>query len=228
MKTFQIAVERLGKVHEARELVGLAAGPQQGVAEVSRGQRAQVSVTLVPHRVRRLRKDEKLVLEPRLQREPMPSEPAQHGLQQRSWAKRMRSPVAIHELADEERASFVGQPALAVGHQAILRIGETGMPAGVGAGIVELVVHVPAENAIAEAATLLHQRGELREADILAANDAIDVGQPQLDTAHPPLAISRELLVEQFQTIGHVNSPGLATPRCADFNSREGFHEFCG
>ena len=55
------------------------------------------------------------------------------------------------------------------------------MPAGVARVVVQLVGDVPSEHAVAEPAAVAEQARELVEADVLAADHAVDVGQPQFD-----------------------------------------------
>ena len=66
-----------------------------------------------------------------------------------------------------------------------VRIG--GVPAGVVDVVVELVVRIPAEHHVAEAEALLERREELVAADVLAAQDAVDVDDPDLDVRVPAL-----------------------------------------
>ena len=106
--------------------------------------------------------------------------------------------LRTHELADEVRASFLGKPTLGVHHQAVGGVGETGMPARVATLVIELVVNIPAEDAIAEATALLHQGLELLQAHHLAANHAIDVGQPNLDPLCALLAVLAEFFRQRF------------------------------
>jgi hypothetical protein len=61
------------------------------------------------------------------------------------------------------------------------------VPAGVFDVVVELVVRIPADDHVAEAEALLERREELVAADVLAAQDAVDVGDPDLDMRVPAL-----------------------------------------
>jgi hypothetical protein len=63
----------------------------------------------------------------------------------------------------------------------VARIRKGGVPAGEAGLVVELDVDVPAEDAIARTGTARYDGRESSEASILAAMDAVEVGEGELD-----------------------------------------------
>ena len=62
-----------------------------------------------------------------------------------------------------------------------MRVGIGGVPAGERDVVVELVVGVPAEDDVAEAEALFERGQELVARHVLAAQDAVDVEDADLD-----------------------------------------------
>ena len=104
------------------------------------------------------------------------------------------------ELGDEVGGA-VRQCAFAGRQQAVAGVGEAGVPAGevTWGGVVELVVHVPAEHAVAEPTAASEQSGELLQADELAAQHAVDVREAQQHLPHAALRVGFELRRKGFR-----------------------------
>ena len=173
----------------------MGGGAQHGVAEVAGGQRSQVAIALGADAVRRFVEHEQFVLEAGLCRQAESRGLRQHAAQHGAWANSMVAAVGCGELADEVRRAVFRQGAFAGGQQAVVRVRKAAVPAGDGGALrrlgigVELVVHVPSEYAVAEAAALLQQARELLQAHELAAQYAVDVGQAQHHLADAALPI---------------------------------------
>ena len=76
-------------------------------------------------------------------------------------------------------------------------LGKTAVPTGVLTRIVQLIVHIPAKDAVTETTTFFQQTNKLFEADVLAANNAIEVRQSQFDTRDPARLILGKLVIQQ-------------------------------
>ena len=194
-------------VHQRLEPLGVRAGAQHRIAEVARRQRPQVAIRLFADGVGRLVEHEQLVFEAGGEHEAQAIRDGQRPPQRGTGADGVvRGAIGRLELADEVGHTLVWQPALGVHQQAVLGVREAGVPAGEVAAVVELVVDVPAEHAVAEAATLAQDAGELLQAHVLAANHAVDVRQAELHLAGAALPIAGDL---RFHFLH-----GLIAPTC--------------
>ena len=103
----------------------------------------------------------------------------EHPAQRAARTDRLR--VAV-ELAEEERQVVLerDQPH-GLGQDAHRRVRIGGVPAGQRGVVVELVVGIPAQHHVAEAEALLERRFELVAGHVLAAHDAVDVEDADLD-----------------------------------------------
>ena len=101
-----------------------------------------------------------------------------------------------------------------------LGVREPAMPAGIATLVIQLIIDIPTENAVAKATALLQQVHEFAETHVLPANHAIDVGQTQFDPANPTSLILRHLFIEQLVGATHP-PPRLFTCRM-DFTSARG------
>src|SRR5882672_244499 len=72
-------------------------------------------------------------------------------------------------------------PSAGRGSNACDRVGKGAVPAGEIAFVVELVVGVPAEDNVAEIEPRLQRAQKLLARQILSANDAIEIDDPELD-----------------------------------------------
>jgi hypothetical protein len=151
---------------------------QHRVAEIAGRQRLEVAIALLAYRVGRLIKDEELVFEGGRHREPHLLRLPQHAAQEAARADRLR---LAGELAQEEGdAVLEGQDAARVGQEAHGRVRIGRVPARIGDVVVELVVGVPADDDVAEAEALLQGGQEFLTRQVFAAQDPVDVGEPDL------------------------------------------------
>ena len=141
-------------VHKSAEHARVRRGAQHGVAEVSRRDRLHAAVAFFADAVGVFPEHEELILETRLRRQPEPSPAVEHAAQQGTRANRMVAAIGARELADEVRRGVPGQRPLRPGEKPIPGIRKPAMPAGDRTGVVKLVIHVPTEYAVAEAAAL--------------------------------------------------------------------------
>src|SRR5262249_50709025 len=144
-----------------------------------------VLVPLLADREGGLGEDEELVLEadPDLEAELVRARQyaAQH-------ASRTELLGRAGELAEEhEVAGLGGDFPAALRNDAYVGVGVGGVPAGEGHVVVELVIAVPAQHHVAEAHAAFEGGLELADMDVFAAQHAIDVVDPDLDVAEPPL-----------------------------------------
>ena len=168
--------------------VEVAAGAvaEHRVAEQAGGHRLQVAVVLLAHRLGRLLEHEELVLERR--HRPRSPSPGRVRCTRRSSPRGQTASAWAAKLAEEEQAVvFEGQLAAGVGQDAHRRVGIAGVPAGVLHVVVELVLAVPAEHDVAEAEAPVERGEELVPRDVLAAQDAVDVEDADLDVRDPAL-----------------------------------------
>ena len=93
----------------------------------------------------------------------------------------MITAIALHELGDKVRTLLFRQPAFAFHQQSIASIRKTTVPAGIGTRIVELVVDIPTEYAVAEPSLFVHEPSKLLQTHIFAADHPIDICQAELN-----------------------------------------------
>ena len=210
MQRLQRTVERVRVVHQAGEQIGFGRCAQHRVAEVAGCQRLQIPIAFRAYAVRRFVEHEELVLEPELDLHAARRRLCEDAAQSRARTQRMIAAVGRDELAEEKRRAGVGHPSQRVGDELEMRIRIAGVPAGVTRVVVQLVRDVPSENTIAEAATVAEQAVELVEAHVLAADHAVDVGQPQFDAGD---AFVAKRLQRRLGVIDH------GVPRCVGIQS---------
>ena len=172
----------------------MGGGTQHRVAEVAGRKRSQIAVALGADALRRFVEHEQLVLEAGLGGTTERLGSRQHAAQYRAGANGVVAAVGGGELADEiGRAVFQG--AFTGYQQSVAGVREAAVPASDRVAperprtLVELVVHVPAEHAVAKAAAVLQQARELLQAHELAAQHAVCVCQAQHHLAHAALSV---------------------------------------
>ena len=175
-----------GEILEQRlQILARMIGAEQRIAEHAGRHGRGIDALLGSPGLRCLGEVEELELEPahRLQRELLGA--LQHPLQHLPSVERKRlfTPVDhLHEVAEEEIHAVVpGHLAMRAEVEARQRIGKALVPARERGVVVALVVQVPAVHDIAEAEPALDHRRELVLVDVLAAQDAVDVGDGDLD-----------------------------------------------
>ena len=160
--------------------LGMDRGAQHRVAEEAGRHRLQVAVALLAHRVRRLVEEEELVFERRQDREAHLGGLGEHAAQEPARADRLglARRARTGRTACRSRTACTRPVSRQDAHR---RVGIGGVPAGVVDVVVELVVRIPADDHVAEAEALLERGEELVAADVFAAQDAVDVGDADLD-----------------------------------------------
>ena len=201
VQAFHRATQCGAIIHQPIEQVCLSRGTQHRVTEVPGRQRRQVPESFLLQGVGRLVEYEKLVLEAHpdidVQLPGKPQNAPQRGARAQRMVVRI---IGTHEFADEVGDTLILEPALGLAQQSVRCIRKSGVPAGKGRVVIQLVVDVPAEHAVAEPTAFLHHGSELFEADVLASNHTIEVGKAQLYTAHATIVIVLEL---RRQRVGH-------------------------
>jgi hypothetical protein len=127
----------------------------------------------------------------------------EHPLERLPRADRVGRAVGVDELAGEEgHAAVPGHVAQRVEVEPRQRVGKAVLPAGDLRVVVAQVVRVPAEDDVAEAEAALRRAEELVAVQVLAAQDAVDVADRDLDLADARLADRGDRGV--FLLAGHV------------------------
>ena len=197
VQAFERAVERLGAAHQASEQVCMLRRPQHGVTEVARAQRPQIPIALLPHGVRRLIEHEEFVLKAAAQSQTNVGELLQENVETAARTQRVGTTVR-DELAEKERTALTLEPTLGGDHQSVSGVRKAGVPAGqrllAAKALVQHVVDVPTEHAVAEAPALAEHAFELVERDVLAPHDPVDVRQPELDVLGTARSVRCHLL----------------------------------
>ena len=181
MQALDGEVHALTQVEDLVVQLGMHRVAQGRVAEPVRGQGLEVAKALVAHRVGGFVEQEELVLQRGEGVEAHRLAALDHPQQGVARAHRLG---LIGEFAEEQQhAVLEGNLPAAGGQDAHRRVRVGGVPAGVAGVVVELVLDVPAEHHVAEAAAVLQRREELAAVDVLAAHHPVDVEQPHLDVA---------------------------------------------
>ena len=186
------ALERHPKVRavaqQRLEHLGVGRHPQHRIAEVPRRERFQIPVALLAHAGRRFLEHEQLVFEPGPHGEAVALGAFEHAPQHGARAQRVVAAVVAGELAHEVRRA-AGQRPFGGTDEAIAGVRKAAVPASEGAlakALVEDVVHVPTEYAVAETTILGAQALQLAGTHELAAQHAVDIRQAE----HPRLLAS--------------------------------------
>jgi hypothetical protein len=201
-------------VHESGEEGPVVADADERVAEHARGERRRGDETLGMERLRRLLEVEPLELEARLGREPRGLGAGHDLLEQRARADGERRALAILEVGQEEGdVSVPGHVAQGGEVDAGHGIRVSGVPPRVGAVVVADVAGVPAEHDIAEPeAAAFRGREELVLVKVLAAQDAVDVGDGDLDLLPRRAAQLLEDVLVRAGGPAHFGAPGDSAP----------------
>src|SRR6185503_276329 len=178
--------------------------------------RLGVDVPLGRERLRRLPEVEPFVLDAALGRIAGPPGAVEHLLEKLAGADVQREPPGVHELAQEEGHVAVPGDRAARGEvEAHLGVGIARVPPRVGRVVVADVAGVPAEDDVAEAEAGRRGREELLLMEVFAAQDAVDVGDGDLDL----LVLRAGELAQDRIRFGHATVSPLvlsdtpATPR---------------
>ena len=183
-------------VHEPLENLRVARSTQHRVAEVARRQGLQVAKALVANAIGILVEHEQFVLETGLRDESGTFRPTQDPAQQRAGTHAVIAAVRRRELADEIGSTRLRQRSFTVHEQPVAGVREPGVPPRDRTAVVELIVHIPAEYAVAEPAALGEQTSELVEADVLAAQHPVDVRQTEHGLARAARFVLRNLGID--------------------------------
>jgi hypothetical protein len=175
-----------GHLGEQRvEVVARMSRAQQRVAEHARRDRLGAHALLLGPALRRLGEVEELELERAHRLEAELRGAREHALQHLAAVERVGNLLPVldaHEVAEEEVDAAVPRD-VAMGREvdAGERVRVTLVPAGRRRVVVALVVHVPAVHDVAEAEAALDGGDELVLVQDLAAQDAVDVRDRDLD-----------------------------------------------
>jgi len=176
--------ERGEFVHQRGEERPVLRHAHQRIAEHARSQRCRLGAGLGGEAVGRLAEVEPLEFHPAARGVTHPRRAVQHPAQGLARADRQWRARRVDEFPQEERHVAVPRHGAPGGEvDARLGVGIAAMPAGEGAVVIADVARIPAEDHIAETETAIERGEELVLVQILAAQDAIDVGDRHLDLA---------------------------------------------
>ena len=181
---------------------------QHRIAEEAGRHGLEVTVVLLPRRMRRLVEEEEFVLEAGVGLEAHVAATLDHPAQHASGAKLVGR---WRELAKEEQGAVLERDVAAAFRQyADRRVRVARVPAGIGDVVVKLIVGIPAQHHVTETEAAIEGREELSRRHVLAAHDAVDIEQADLDVAE--LALFHDLA--GAGGVGHLSRVHLDLPRC--------------
>ena len=155
------------------------AGAKHGIAEESGREVFQIAIAFLAHGMRRLLEEEELELRRSRNGKSHLGGPGEHAAQDAARADRFGVTV---ELAKEEwQIALERNEAHGFGQHAHGRVRIGRVPARERRVVIELIVRIPAEHHVAEAKALLERGFELVARHVLAAHDAVDVDDTDLD-----------------------------------------------
>ena len=184
--------ERARFVEQCREKRLRRIRAQQRVTEHSRRNRLGTHTFLGRPRLRRLGEVEPFEFHPAHRREALFFRALQHAFQHLPRAQRKRLLLAVflpHEVTQEERHVVIPRHmTMRTEIDARHRVGKALVPAGDLRVVVTDVLRIPAEHDVAKTEAAVGGRRELVLVHVLAAEDAVDVGDGHFDAGPRRLA----------------------------------------